>query len=162
MQYLNIFLQCGDNPPVGGDNLKLKEIMTQTVVKVHPQESVAVAARLLTHYNIGALPVCGNDGKLCGLLTDRDVVTRCMAAGRLPENTKVQEIMTNRLVTASPDMEVNAAAHLMGREQVRRLPVLEEGRLCGMVSLGDLAGREETSLDVADAMESICANISKK
>ena len=162
MQYLNIFLQCGDNPPVGGDNLKLKEIMTQTVVKVHPQESVAVAARLLTHYNIGALPVCGNDGKLCGLLTDRDVVTRCMAAGRLPENTKVQEIMTNRLVTASPDMEVNAAAHLMGREQVRRLPVLENGKLCGMVSLGDLAIQGETVYDAGDALAEISENLSRR
>ena len=142
--------------------MKVRDVMTGKPIHIHRDEVVAVAARTLTHYNIGALPVCGNDGKLCGLLTDRDVVTRCMAAGRLPENTKVQEIMTNRLVTASPDMEVNAAAHLMGREQVRRLPVLEEGRLCGMVSLGDLAGREETSLDVADAMESICANISKK
>ena len=62
--------------------MKLRDIMTDVVVKIHPEESVAVAARTLTHYNIGVLPVCGYDGGLCGLVTDRDLVTRCLAAGR--------------------------------------------------------------------------------
>ena len=57
--------------------MKLREIMTNQVVRIHPEESVAVAARTLTHYNIGILPVTGSDGRLCGLVTDRDIVTRC-------------------------------------------------------------------------------------
>ena len=61
--------------------MKVKEIMSGPVIRIHDKENVAVAARTLTHYNIGALPVCGSDGKLCGVLTDRDIVTRCMAAG---------------------------------------------------------------------------------
>ena len=142
--------------------MKVKEIMNPSVIRVHPQESAAVAARLLTRHNIGILPVCGNDGNLCGMITDRDLVTRCMASNRSPECTLVQEIMTGRIISASPEMEVSAAAHLMGREQVRRLPVLERGKLCGMISIGDLAGREESSYDAADAMESICSNISQK
>lgn len=142
--------------------MKVKEIMNPSVIRVHPQESVAVAARLLTRHNIGALPVCGNDGSLCGMITDRDLVTRCMAPNRSAEGTLVQDVMTGRIVCASPEMEVSAAAHLMGREQVRRLPVLERGRLCGMISIGDIAGREESSFDAADAMEGICANVSKR
>lgn len=142
--------------------MKLKDIMNQTVIKVHPQESVAVAARLLANHNIGVLPVCGSDGKLCGVVTDRDLVIRCLASNRPPENTRVEEVMTGRLVTATPNMDVAVAAYLMGREQVRRLPVLEDGKLCGMVSVGDLAGREESSYDAAEAMEGICSNLSQK
>ena len=59
--------------------MKLKDIMSQNVIKIHPQENVAVAARLLAHHNIGVLPVCDNEGKLCGVVTDRDLVIRCMA-----------------------------------------------------------------------------------
>lgn len=142
--------------------MKLKEIMNQSVVKIHPKESVSVAARLLERHNIGVLPVCESDGKLCGIVTDRDLVIRCMASNRSPENTRVQEIMTGRIISASPEMETSAAAHLMGREQIRRLPILDGGKLCGMVSIGDLVGREESSIDAADAMEGICANIRAK
>ena len=142
--------------------MKLRDIMSQTVVKVQPQESVAVAARLLANHNIGALPVCDRDGKLCGMVTDRDLVTRCIAANRLPEQTRVQDVMTGRLVCASAEMDVSVAARLMGREQVRRLPVIANGKLCGMVSVGDLAGREESSYDAAEAVEGICSNLCQK
>lgn len=140
--------------------MKIRDIMTDSVVKIHPEETVAVAARTLAHYNIGILPVCGGDGRVCGLVTDRDLVTRCMAAGRSPENTRVREVMTGQVVSAQPDMDTGAAAHLMGRQQIRRLPVVENGRLCGMVSLGDLANRDECNPDAADALGDICANIS--
>ena len=96
------------------------------------------------------------------MVTDRDLVTRCLAANRTPEQTPVRDVMTSRIVTASPDMDVGVAAHLMGREQVRRLPVVEDGKLCGMVSVGDLAGREESSYDAAEALEGICSNLSQK
>lgn len=142
--------------------MKLKEIMTQTVIKIHPRESVAVAARLLANHNIGVLPVCGYDGKVCGVVTDRDLVTRCIAANKPPELTLVQEVMTGRVISAAPDMDVSVAAHLMGREQVRRLPILEDGVLCGMISVGDLAGREESSFDAAEALEGICTNLNVK
>ena len=142
--------------------MKLRDIMSQNVINVHPQESVAVAARLLANHNIGALPVCGQDGKVYGMVTDRDLVTRCIAANRSPEQTKVQDVMTSRIVSASSNMDVAVAAYLMGREQVRRLPVIDDGKLCGMVSVGDLAGREESSYDAAEALEGICSNLSQK
>ena len=142
--------------------MKLREIMTDSVVKIHPEETVAVAARALTHYNIGAIPVCDANGKLCGVVTDRDLVTRCVASGRLPEKTPVKDVMTGNVVSASPDMETGVAAHLMGRQQIRRLPVVENGRLCGMVSLGDLAVREQSNPDAADALGDISANLSSR
>jgi len=142
--------------------MKIQELMSPSVIKIHPEESVSVAARTLTHYNIGALPVCGKDGTMCGMVTDRDLVIRCLAAGKDPESTRIREIMTGNVVTAKPDMEASVAAHLMGQKQVRRLPVVENGRLCGMVSLGDIAHREETGIDAADALGDICANIRER
>ena len=142
--------------------MKVKEIMSTHVIPVTPQSSVSVAARLLQHYNIGALPVCDEAGTLCGIVTDRDLVNRCLASGRVPEKTKIADVMTRQVVCAMPDMEAGVAAHLMGRKQVRRLPVLEQGKLCGMVTVGDLASHEDCSIDVADALGEICNNISER
>ena len=138
--------------------MKIRELMSKTVVRIHPEESVAVAARTLTHYNIGALPVCTADGQLCGMVTDRDLVIRCLASARNPERTPVRDVMTKQLYCIGPDMEAEEAARLMGKIQVRRLPVLENGRLCGMVSLGDLS-------DVPEAeriLRKMSKNLSKK
>lgn len=140
--------------------MKLRDVMTNPVIRIHPDESVAVAARMLTRYNIGILPVCGNDGRLQGLVTDRDIVTRCLAAGRSPANTAVRDVMTSRIVAAQPDMDTARAAGIMGSQQIRRLPVLENGKLCGMVSLGDLAVQDETAYDAGDALAEISGNLS--
>ena len=142
--------------------MKVREVMTAPAIRIHPDETVEVAARTLTHYNIGVLPVCGNDGRICGMLTDRDLVTRCLASGRTPGAMKVRDVMTGNVVSAQPDMEAGAAAQLMGQQQVRRLPVMENGKLCGMVSLGDLANRDESNMQAAGALSSICSNISSR
>ena len=142
--------------------MKVRDVMTAPVIRIHPDETVAVAARTLAHYNIGILPVCGGDGRLCGLVTDRDLVTRCLAAGRSPVNTTVRDVMTAKVISARPDLDGAAAASLMGKEQIRRLPVVENGRLCGMVSLGDLATQEETCLDAGDALSDISCSLSSR
>ena len=142
--------------------MKVREVMTTPVVRIRPEETVEVAARTLAHYNIGAMPVCGADGKVCGMVTDRDLVTRCLASGRSPANTPVRDVMTSKIVSATPDMDATQAAGLMGREQIRRLPVLENGRLCGMVSLGDLAVQKESSMDAADALTEISSSLSSR
>ena len=142
--------------------MKVRDIMSKPVIRIEPKESVSVASRTLAHYNIGMLPVCGSDGRICGVLTDRDIVTRCLAANRSPENTSVEEIMTGQVLSVQPDMDAGAAAHMMGKQQVRRLPVLENGKLCGMVSLGDLANQEESVYDASDALAEITGNISRR
>lgn len=142
--------------------MKLRDVMTNQVIRIHPDESVAVAARTLTRYNIGILPVCGNDGRVCGLVTDRDIVTRCLASGRSPEGTTVREVMTSKIIAARPDMDTTIAASLMGSKQIRRLPVMENGRLCGMLSLGDLAKKEESSMEAGDALTEISSNVTDR
>ncbi len=142
--------------------MKVRQLMSSPVIRIGAEESVSVAARTLSHYNIGVLPVCDSDGHICGVLTDRDIVTRCLAANRSPENTTVRDIMTAQVLSVQPDMEVSAAAHMMGRQQVRRLPVVEDGDVCGMLSLGDLANREESAYDASDALSEITSNISSR
>lgn len=142
--------------------MTIRDAMTAPAVRIHPKETVWVAARMLERENIGALPVCGSDGRLCGVVTDRDIVTRCLAAGRSPSITAVEEIMTTAVVSARPDMDLELAAGLMGRRQIRRLPVTENGRLCGMLSLGDLAVKPECSLDAGDALTEISEGLSRR
>ena len=142
--------------------MKIREVMSKPAIRISPEETVAVAARTLTHYNIGAMPVCGSDGRLCGVVTDRDIVTRCLAAGRSPADTTVGDVMTGKVIVARPDMDAAMVAGLMGREQIRRLPVMENGKLCGMVSLGDLATREDTAIDAGDALTEISSHVSSR
>ena len=142
--------------------MKLREIMSNPVVRIHPEENVMVAARTMERWNIGAMPVCGSDGRLRGIITDRDIVTRCIASGRKAENTRVEEIMTASIIAVRPDLDVSAAAAIMGSKQVRRLPVMENGKLCGMVSLGDISQREDVSMDAADALTEISSHLSSR
>lgn len=141
--------------------MEIKDIMTQSVVSVDPSESVEVAARTMAQHNVGALPVVSG-GKLCGMLTDRDIVTRCLAASRQPSNTQVKQVMTEQVTAVRPNMEIGAAAHLMGRLQIRRLPVVEDGKVCGMVSLGDMAVRDETAMDAGDVLCDVSSNLSQR
>lgn len=139
--------------------MKVRELMTSPAVSVAPGESVEVAARTLTQYNIGALPVCGKDGRLYGVVTDRDLVIRCMASQRPAASTPIKDVMSANVAYVSPEMDAAVAAHLMGRQQVRRLPVVEDGKLCGMLTLADLARREDSLPDAADALGDISENL---
>lgn len=142
--------------------MNIRQIMSSPAISVGETETVEVAARTLAQYNIGALPVCNTRGEITGVVTDRDLVTRCLATNKMPAKTTVKEIMTGQVASVRPDTEIGAAAHLMGRLQVRRLPVVENGRLCGMVSLADMAVRDETAVDASDALSDISSNLSAR
>ena len=135
----------------------MRDVMRSPVVCVGPGQSVESAAKVFERYNIGALPVCTSQGMLCGMLTDRDLVVRCLAMGKLPAGTCVREIMTKQVISVSPDMDAAVAAHLMGRKRVRRLPVVEHGKVRGILSLDDLAANEQNAYDAADALGEISA-----
>jgi len=119
--------------------MQLKDIMTPGVEVIAPEASIYEAAEKMSHLDIGPLPVC--DGKrLVGMLTDRDITVRAVAAGRDPLTTQVREVMTPDVVYGFDDQEVQDAVRLMEQYQIRRLPVLNRSKqLVGMVALGDLA-----------------------
>ncbi len=140
----------------------IRHLMHPAVVTIAPEESVALAARLLARHNVGALPVCSADKRLRGILTDRDIVLRCVAAGDDPAETPVREIMTRRPLTLSPETESSAAAALMADRQIRRLPVTEDGRLVGLVALADLARQSALRPEAAAALCEISGNIRRR
>ena len=137
--------------------MKISEIMSERVVTIDQREPVIAAARLLKRMNLGALPVTDRSGKLVGMLTDRDIVVRCVAAGGNAREMTVGDIMSRGVVTASPESEVSDAARRMGRGQVRRLPVVESGKLVGMLSLADMARR--CDMEAAAALADISSNL---
>lgn len=139
--------------------MQVRELMNQSVVSITPGESASLAARLLARHQLGALPVCGEDGGLRGIVTDRDIVTRCVAAETDPHKVPVREIMSRNCAVISPEEDAAEAARLMGAGQVRRLPVLEDGKVVGMVSLGDLAKCRACDMEAAEALSEISENI---
>lgn len=136
--------------------------MVKTVVSITPEESAALAARLLTRHNLGILPVCGQDGRLLGVVTDRDIITRCLAAGEDPSRVPVEDIMTRELETLSPQDKGEDALRRMASRQIRRLPVVEDSRVVGMVSLGDLARCRRYEMETAKALCDISGNITRR
>ena len=140
----------------------VKELMSNAPVVLEPEESAAVAARLMRERNIGVLPVCDADGSLVGMLTDRDIVTRCVAAGSNAAETPVRDIMSNGAVTAETDEPLEKALERMQREQVRRLPVTRDGRLVGMLSIADVARGGRRAAETAEALSHITSNVCRK
>jgi len=139
--------------------MKVHQIMTNRPITIGPDEPVTAAAALLRRCNLGAVPVCDASGRLRGMVTDRDIVVRCLALDYDPSSTRVSEIMSRGVTTVPPDMPVAAAAERMARQQIRRLPVTDGGRLVGMLTLGDLARREELRTECALALGSISSNV---
>lgn len=137
----------------------VKDLMNSSVVSVEPTSSAATAARLISRHNVGALPVCGEDRRLRGVVTDRDIVLRCIAAEEDPAQTPVRDIMTRSCVTVSPNDDCREASRLMAAQQVRRLPVVEGGKVVGMLSLGDLASSHRFDMEAAQALSEISENV---
>lgn len=140
----------------------VKEIMSRAPVRLEAEEPVSAAARLMRERNIGSLPVCSADGQLVGMLTDRDIVTRCVAAGSAPADVRVQTVMSPGVVTAEAGEPVEAALARMQREQIRRLPVTDGGRLVGMLSIADVARTGRRTMETAEALSKITSNVCRK
>lgn len=117
----------------------VREVMTRNVEVVHPDDTLQEAAEKMKELDIGPLPVC-DDGKLVGILTDRDIAVRAVAEGQDPWTDKVRDVMTPEVVSCCADQDVADAVRLMKEKQIRRLVVLDnEKRLVGILSLGDVA-----------------------
>lgn len=135
------------------------EVMNSHVVYANQTESAARAARLLSRHNIGAVPVLGDKGKLRGIVTDRDIVLRCIALENDPGTTPLRDVMSRCVVTASPEDDLEAAVKKMTDAQVRRLPVVEDGRLVGMLSISDLAKTAGCIELSAEALSGVTSNM---
>ncbi|MCM2533525.1 CBS domain-containing protein [Neobacillus pocheonensis] len=132
---------------------KIREIMTKNVESCSLLDNVFEVAVKMKELNVGAIPIVDQE-KLVGMITDRDIVLRCIAE-KHPASSKVEEIMSNNLITISADASSREAAKMMAENQIRRLPVVEGDKLVGIVSLGDFAVRELTDDQAKQALTEI-------
>jgi CBS domain-containing protein len=127
----------------------VSEVMTRDVEVIAPQETLQRAAQLMDELNVGALPVCEGN-RLLGMITDRDITVRAVAAGSVPAETRVSEVMSEGVRWVREDDSTDAVTKSMGGMQVRRVPVLNShDELVGIVSLGDLSTQRIDEADTA-------------
>jgi CBS domain-containing protein len=134
--------------------MKVKEIMTKDVATLNPEDTVERAAQLMREYNIGSVPVC-NSENVIGVITDRDIALRSVAEGGNGRNQTVREVMSSNPVLINSETDVHEAARIMSERQVRRLPVVENNNLVGIVSLGDLAVESILQDNAGEALSNI-------
>ena len=134
----------------------VREVMTSSPECVREDETLADAARRLAELDVGALPICDEGGSLKGMLTDRDIVVKAIAQGKDPGGTTAGEFAQGDPATVSPDDPVDEALRQMTEHKVRRLPVVEDGRVAGIVSQADLATKIDEE-KVGDLVEAISA-----
>jgi CBS domain-containing protein len=132
---------------------KIREVMTPAPETIQADRTAAEAARKMKEADAGMIPVMTN-GDLLGTVTDRDIALRVVAEGKDPQATPVEEIASTDVVTVGPDDDLDAALEMMAKHQVRRLPVVEDGRLIGIIAQADVA-REGNEKDVGHAVEEI-------
>lgn len=133
--------------------VKVKEVMSTGIDFCTPLDNVFEVAVKMKNDDVGIIPILEN-GKLVGVITDRDIVVDGTAEKK-PGSTKVTDIMQTKLITVTPETSCEEAAELMAKEQIRRLPVVEDGKLVGMLSLGDLATEKMSDGSAGEALREI-------
>ncbi len=134
--------------------MKIRDVMTSSVDWVTPSTSVIDIAKMMKKNDVGSVPVCEGD-KLMGIITDRDIVLKVVAVGGDVNESSAKGIMNTNVITATADQDVHEAADLMSKYQIRRLPVLEQGKLVGILALGDLAIEKIHINEAGDALSDI-------
>ncbi|WP_028778094.1 CBS domain-containing protein [Shimazuella kribbensis] len=138
---------------------QVRDIMSTDIAHLSPDDNVFEAASIMRNENVGMIPVCEN-GQLKGIITDRDIVTRAIAEKK-PNSSHISDIMSDHLVYGTPDMSVDEAAQKMAEAQIRRLPIVDQDQLIGVVSLGDLAVRTPYQNEASEALNEISETHSK-
>jgi CBS domain-containing protein len=136
--------------------MQVKDVMTKSVASLNPHDTVEMAAKQMKEHNIGSLPVCEGE-KVIGIVTDRDIALRCVAQGENIKAVTVRDIMTSNPVVVSSATDIQDAARIMSERQIRRLPIVDNNNLVGMVALGDIA--VEPKLE--RSAESVLTNVSE-
>jgi CBS domain-containing protein len=135
--------------------MKVRDIMTASVDSIDAADTIANAARRMAEDDVGSLPVLSGD-KLVGIVTDRDIAVRGVAAS-IDSDTPISRIMSDEIATCSPGDDIETALALMSREQIRRMPVCNDGGdVIGIVALADMAEKDPIKDEVTDALADIC------
>ena len=140
--------------------MKIRDVMTPNPRTVSPNDTVRAAAQVMQSEDTGAVPVV-DDGHVLAVVTDRDIVVRVVAEGG-SFSSRVGDIATKSVICVTPEMSTSEASDLMSEHQIRRLPVVENDRLVGIVSIGDLAVKEGKDSRWGDTLQSISEGVKEK
>lgn len=133
----------------------VRHVMTETPKTLTSTMDAYDAAGIMASYDVGVVPVTDEDGSLLGLVTDRDLVVRVLAGRRDPREVHLGDMATKTVVSVTPDMQLSEASDLMAHHQIRRLPVLKDERLVGILSLGDVALATASKRNVGEVLEEV-------
>jgi len=137
--------------------MKVKECMCSNVCYCTPNTKISDVAKMMNEKGVGCIPVCDNEKCVVGILTDRDTILRSVACDKDVSNTNVSEIMTCNTVCCDCNEEINKATESMGKTGIRRIPVTENGKLVGILTMGDLAKHQNINCEcVGSTFEHIC------
>lgn len=131
----------------------VKDIMSNDIVSLNSEDSIERAAQIMKQFDVGSIPVC-NQEKLIGIVTDRDITLRSVASGNSTQQ-KISDVMTQNPVTGTPDMDIHDAARIMSDQQIRRLPIIQNNNLVGIVSLGDISLEPNLKDNAEEALKNI-------
>src|SRR5512146_16252 len=137
--------------------MRIRDIMTREPACCAPETSIREIARLMVQHDCGEIPVCEQNGlkKPVGVVTDRDIVVRCVAQGLDPGKVRARDCMSSPVVTVTPDMEVVSCCQVLEQHQIRRAPVIDErGEICGMIAQADIA-TFASERDTAEVVRSV-------
>lgn len=134
--------------------MKAKDIMSKEIASIKSDESIERAAQLMKEHNVGSIPVCC-DNKVVGIVTDRDIALRSSASGSDTKQQKVSDVMSKNPVVGNPEMDVNDVARLMSDNQIRRMPIVDNNNLVGIVSLGDISTEPSQQNSAGEALKGI-------
>ncbi|KNF10155.1 cystathionine beta-synthase domain-containing protein [Gottschalkia purinilytica] len=137
--------------------MKVRDIMSSHVKTVSTNANIQEVSNEMRSLDVGSIPVCDQKDVPVGIITDRDIVIRGISQG-VSLNTPVGDIMSLNIISVSPETDVNEAAKIMSQNQIRRLPVVENGKIVGIVALGDLAIRDKHVDEAGSALSSISEN----
>lgn len=139
--------------------MKVRDLMTPNPTCAAPDTTVEEIATLMKEEDIGCVPIVDEDGQVTGVVTDRDIVIRCIAEGKDPSECHAEDIHSPQSVTIDPNADSKQAARMMADRQIRRLPVVEHGRLVGMLSLGDVAVKQDDDRLSGDVLQGVSEGV---
>lgn len=136
--------------------MEVKDIMSKDIVIADLNDTIMEVAKLMAHHNIGCIPVTEDGSKVLGVITDRDIILSLAKYELDPANTSASSIMSNKVYSVKPDADLKDALDLMKKQRVRRLPVIENDMLLGMISLGDVAVHgNDYKVEISEALTEI-------
>ena len=129
---------------IGGKKMKVKDCMNDNVIWLTPDASISECVNVMNQHHIGSVPICNQSQNVVGLVTDRDILLRAIVTNKDINNTKVSDIMTTGVFCCEANTDIERATTVMSENQVRRLPVTEQNKIVGMLTLTDLSKSEPT------------------